>query len=272
MEIFKTKSEIRDFIHRQKSQGKTIGFVPTMGALHQGHLSLIDDAKKHSDIIICSIFVNPIQFGVNEDFSKYPRQEDKDIELLKTKGCSAVFMPLKEEIYSSENITKIMPQKYTDVLCGKFRPGHFEGVCLVVTKLLNIVTPDVAVFGQKDFQQLFLIKKLVEDLDINTKIIGAKILKEQDGLAMSSRNQYLSPVERNIAGKLNTILKETLANKNLEKGKREILEAGFDKIDYLEFRQQDNLEETKDFNDNTRIFAAAWLGKTRLIDNISYDA
>jgi pantoate--beta-alanine ligase len=277
MHKFNTKQQVTNYISEVR-QGKSvkIAFVPTMGALHEGHLSLIKLAKQQADIVICSIFVNPTQFGPNEDFTKYPRVLEQDIKLLDEVFCDALFAPSSEEIYGN-NIEKFERKiQHSDILCGAFRQGHFEGVVQIVGKLFDIVKPDVAIFGEKDFQQLFILKENFK----NINIIGAPIIREDDGLAMSSRNKYLSESERKIAGRLNVVLKDVVGEiksvKNgaeiaeiLEQAKKNVISSGFTKIDYIEAREQNNLELTKVYSDNTRIFAAVWLGKTRLIDNFS---
>jgi pantoate--beta-alanine ligase len=275
MQVLKKITEIRDFISRAKSQGKTIAFVPTMGALHQGHLELVTIAKNHADICIASIFVNPTQFGKNEDFSKYPRTENEDIEKLKSKNCDVVFIPEVEEIYTS-NIFEINITKYTDILCGKYRVGHFNGVAQVVLKLFNIVAPHFAIFGEKDFQQVFIIKKLIEEFNLNIEIITAPTIRDVFGLALSSRNKYLSEYDLQIARKLNVILKESLKNFKdnqnpeiiLKQATENLISQGFTKIDYLEFRNSKTLEIEGKLTENTRVFFAGYIGNTRLIDNI----
>jgi len=275
MLIARSKQEISNFISTSKSQGK-VAFVPTMGALHKGHLSLVELAKKHADIVVASIFVNPTQFGPNEDFTKYPRDEERDIKMLKSAGCNAAFLPNVEEIYPSETSITIQVKEKADILCGKFRPGHFDGVALVVSKLFNIIKPDVAVFGEKDFQQLYIIKNVTRDLNFSVDIVGAPIMREADGLAMSSRNLYLTDRERKIAAHLNLGLKQAAQNiflgesveKTLNDTKKYLLDSGFDKIDYIEARSEASLEPMeKKLNQAARIFAAAYVGKTRLIDN-----
>lgn len=247
-----------------------------MGALHDGHLSLIKLAKQKADIAICSIFVNPTQFGPNEDFAKYPRDENNDIRLLELAKCDVIFIPSVEEVYGSSLPTinhRPSTINKTDILCGAFRPGHFEGVVTVVGKLFDIVKPDIAIFGEKDFQQLWILK----DNFKNVNIIGAPIIRESDGLALSSRNRYLSESERKTAAKLHFALKEAYKriknngniDSSLNDAKTYLIDSGFDKIDYIEAREEDNLEKTKFVNDKTRIFGAAWLKKTRLIDNFS---
>ncbi len=275
MFIAKTKQEIINFISHAKSQAKIplVAFAPTMGALHRGHLSLIELGKQHAGFVISSIFVNPTQFGPNEDFSKYPRTEEQDIKLLETVNCNGVFLPSADEIYGNDTTSPDIKINKSDILCGKFRPGHFAGVVQVVGKLFDIVKPDIAIFGEKDFQQLFILKENFP----NIKIIGAPIIREPDGLAMSSRNKYLTPEQRLIAGKLNVILKNALAEikngnanieKTLEKAQKDLLDSGFSKIDYIEAREEDTLEQTTKATDKTRVFAAAWIDKTRLIDNL----
>ncbi|HCR86035.1 MAG TPA: pantoate--beta-alanine ligase [Alphaproteobacteria bacterium] len=281
MRIFKKISDLRSFIQEAKSQGKTIGFVPTMGALHAGHLHLVTQAKQKADIVVASIFVNPTQFGKNEDLSKYPRKETEDIAKLTETGCDAVFLPKIEEIYPSgsghEPSNKIAPsdiEKYYNILCGAFRPGHFAGVVQVVSRLFNIVTPDIAVFGEKDFQQLFIIKKLAEDIK-NIQTIGVPTIRDEYGLALSSRNVYLSDDELAIARKLNVFIKKKLQNLKSagissisNNDKTELLSLGFTRVDYIEFRNSLTLEIEKQYTPQTRIFAAAYIGKTRLIDNL----
>lgn len=276
MDIFTKMMETSNHSKALKSQGKKLGFVPTMGALHDGHLSLIETAKKHSDSVIVSIFVNPTQFAENEDFGDYPRVLEKDLELLKNIGCDAVFTPTEEEIYpegkpEAKNIVK----NNADILCGKSRPHFFHGVWLVVSRLFRIVEPVSAVFGEKDFQQLHIIRQMakLEELDID--IIGAPIVREKSGLAMSSRNKYLSQEQLKIAS--NLFIEMSKVEKNLSKGenftqtiqnaKDNLIVNGFDNIDYLEVRDSETLEELNEYKKGARIFAAAFSGKTRLIDN-----
>ncbi len=276
MLISRTKQELRDFISGAKSQGKKVALVPTMGALHEGHISLLHEAKKHADILITTIFVNPTQFGPNEDFGRYPRQEEDDIALLKSNGCDAVFLPSVHEIYGDNFSTAIHVTRNADILCGAFRPGHFDGVALVVSKLLNIAGADVAVFGEKDYQQLYIIRQMAKDLNIPTEIIGAPTLRESTGLALSSRNKYLTPIEKEIASTLNVKMRDVLAavkagadiQSTLDDAKNQLVAGGFTKVDYIEIREGDNLEVTENLTNKSRIFAAAWIGKTRLIDNI----
>ncbi|AGB19872.1 pantoate--beta-alanine ligase [Thermoanaerobacterium thermosaccharolyticum] len=270
-------SDVREAIKAQKAQGKTIGLVPTMGYLHEGHLSLIKKAKENSDFVCASIFVNPIQFGPNEDYNKYPRDIERDIKLLEENGCDLVFTPSVEEMYPNERLTTVSVIKITNKLCGAYRPGHFDGVCTVVTKLFNIFTPDIAVFGQKDAQQVAVIKKMVEDLNVPVKIIASPIVRDKDGLALSSRNVYLNDDERHAALILNKSLKE--AEKILESGERNaekvintvrnILESEpLCKIQYVSCVHPDTLEDLTAINDKALIAIACYIGNTRLIDNL----
>ncbi|KAA5806281.1 pantoate--beta-alanine ligase [Thermoanaerobacterium thermosaccharolyticum] len=277
MIVVKKISDVREAIKAQKAQGKTIGLVPTMGYLHEGHLSLVKKARENSDFVCASVFVNPIQFGPNEDYNKYPRDIERDIKLLEENGCDLVFIPSVEEMYPSERLTTVSVIKITNKLCGAYRPGHFDGVCTVVTKLFNIFTPDIAVFGQKDAQQVAVIKKMVEDLNIPVKIIASPIVRDKDGLALSSRNVYLSDDERHAALILYKSLKE--AEKILESGERNaekvintvrnILESEpLCKIQYISCVHPDTLEDLTAINDKALIAIACYIGNTRLIDNL----
>ncbi len=258
--------------------GERIGAVPTMGALHQGHLSLIAAAKKLSDRTVATIFVNPLQFGPNEDFDTYPRDMDRDLEMLKARGCDLVFAPERADLFAQDFSTKISVAGVGEGHCAKTRPQFFDGVATIVTKLLMILAPDVAVFGEKDYQQLTVIKRLVRDLDIPVEIIGAPIIREEDGLAMSSRNQYLTSPERAAA----PVLFETInlaADKFIDAGSgwskihdwaaAQILKAGFSKVDYLNMVDADTLTAIDKPDRPARLLAAAWIGRTRLIDNIA---
>lgn len=277
MIVVKKISDVREAIKAQKAQGKTIGLVPTMGYLHEGHLSLVKKARENSDFVCASVFVNPIQFGPNEDYNKYPRDIERDIKLLEENGCDLVFIPSVEEMYPNERLTTVSVIKITNKLCGAYRPGHFDGVCTVVTKLFNIFTPDIAVFGQKDAQQVAVIKKMVEDLNIPVKIIASPIVRDKDGLALSSRNVYLSDDERHAALILNKSLKE--AEKILKSGERNaeniisrvknILESEpLCKIQYVSCVHPDTLEDLMAINDKALIAIACYIGNTRLIDNL----
>ena len=254
---------------------KTIGFVPTMGNLHEGHLTLVREAKKLCDLVVVSIFVNPIQFGVGEDFDSYPRTLEQDSLLLADVGCDIIFAPSVEQMYGTQpRLTNISVGKITDDLCGKSRPGHFDGVAVVVTKLFNIVQPDYAFFGQKDYQQLAVIRQLVQDLNMPLEVIGVPIVRAEDGLALSSRNGYLSKAQRAIAPTIYQQLQH--AEQQLRAGERlsqvlanisnQLTQAGL-VVDYVEARQP-NLQAIDQFNQVVVLFVAAKLGATRLIDNL----
>ena len=257
--------------------GKSIGFVPTMGYLHEGHLSLVRKARKENEIVVVSIFVNPTQFGPNEDFDKYPRDTDRDLKLLQNENVDFVFMPSAEEMYPEGYATYVIVERLTEVLCGKSRPGHFRGVATVVTKLFNIVKPTMAYFGQKDAQQFIVLKRMVEDLNMDVEMVEAPIVRESDGLAMSSRNVYLSPEERKQAVALFETL--NLAKKAIENGERDAEKvkklmreniSKYDKviIDYIEIVDEKNLTPLSKIEGKVFIAIAAFVGKARLIDNI----
>ncbi len=274
--------EIRKNIKDWKKENTKIGLVPTMGALHKGHASLIETAKKTCDKVVVSVFVNPIQFGPNEDFDKYPRTLENDLELCKKLGVDIVFAPTPREMYgentklSNTDLTFVCPPyNLVDCLCGKVRPGHFDGVATVVLKLFNIVTPDYAFFGQKDAQQLFILKKMVKDLNIDITIVPCPIVREDDGLALSSRNTYLSKEERFNALTISKALKEIEKQYNsgitdtkiLFDTGLSILSKNID-LEYLEFRDYVTFEKIQNVHKNTLVAIAAKSGKTRLIDNI----
>lgn len=261
-----------------RSTKKLIGFVPTMGNLHEGHLTLVRAAKKICDVVVVSIFVNPIQFGAGEDFDSYPRTLEQDSRLLADVGCDIIFAPSVEQMYGTQpRLTNISVGQITDDLCGKSRPGHFDGVAVVVTKLFNIVQPNFAFFGQKDYQQLAVIRQLVQDLNMPLEVIGVPIVRAEDGLALSSRNGYLSEQQRAIAPTIYQLLKQ--AEQQLHEGQAlaqvlenissQLTQAGF-VVDYVEARQT-NLQPIAQFDRNVVLFVAAKLGTTRLIDNLQVD-
>ena len=261
-----------------RSTKKLIGFVPTMGNLHEGHLTLVRAAKKICDVVVVSIFVNPIQFGAGEDFDSYPRTLEQDSRLLADVDCDIIFAPSVEQMYGTQpRLTNISVGKITDDLCGKSRPGHFDGVAVVVTKLFNIVQPNFAFFGQKDYQQLAVIRQLVQDLNMPLEVIGVPIVRAEDGLALSSRNGYLSEQQRAIAPTIYQLLKQ--AEQQLHEGhalaqvlesiSNQLTQAGF-VVDYVEARQT-NLQPIAQFDRNVVLFVAAKLGTTRLIDNLQVD-
>ncbi len=274
--IVRTVADLRARVAEWRRQGQKVALVPTMGALHEGHLSLVRAAQKLADRVVVSIFVNPRQFGANEDFGRYPRQEAEDAEKLANVAADLLFAPDVTEMYPEGFATNVSVGGVTEGLCGAARPGHFDGVATVVTKLLLQCLPDVAVFGEKDYQQLLTIKRVARDLDIPVAILGAPTMREADGLAMSSRNAYLSPEERRIAARLPAILRELVAAAErgdelsalCARGIAELKAAGFASVDYLEFRDAETLAPVSRIERPARILVAARLGNTRLIDNM----
>lgn len=280
--LLNTIKEVREEVTKWRNEGLTIGLVPTMGALHAGHLSLIKKAKETCDKVVVSVFVNPIQFGPSEDFDKYPRTLDADKKLCDKEGVDIVFAPSAEEMYgkgnrlSNDTLTYVCPPFfYVNKLCGKSRVGHFDGVCTVVLKLFNIVQPDFGFFGQKDAQQAIIIKKMVEDLNLPIKIIQCPIVREESGLALSSRNKYLSKEGKNDALALSKILNNVKLCYN--KGITDInslKETSFafltDKhdVEYLEFVDKNTLEDKKQADKDTLVLIACRVDGVRLIDNI----
>lgn len=277
--IVRSVVDLRAMVASWKRAGDRVGLVPTMGSLHEGHLSLVTLAKTRVDRVVASVFVNPTQFGPNEDFDAYPRDEAKDAALLAGVGCDLLFAPTVAEMYPPGAATTVTVSGVTDSMDGIARPGHFAGVATIVTKLLLQALPDVAVFGEKDYQQLQVIKRLTVDLDIPTEIIGAPIARAADGLALSSRNAYLTPPEREIAGQLNKILadgcRRLRAGESVERveatGLAAIERAGFHKIDYFEVRNAVDLSHPGmgPLTVPGRILTAATIGRTRLIDNMA---
>lgn len=280
--LFHTINEVRNTVKLWKKEGLTIGLVPTMGALHAGHLSLIKKAVEKCDKVVVSIFVNPIQFCPGEDLDKYPRTLDADRELCKNAGVDIVFAPSPNEMYgegqmrTNDFLTYVVPPFfYVNKLCGKSRVGHFDGVCTVVNKLFNIVQPDFAFFGQKDAQQLIIIKKMVTDLNLPVEIIPCPIVREESGLAMSSRNKYLSEADKINALALSKIINNIKACyqrgitdvEALKETAYQFLTENHE-LEYLEFLNEKDLEETSKADANTRVFIACKVGGVRLIDNI----
>ncbi|OGR11188.1 MAG: pantoate--beta-alanine ligase [Desulfobacula sp. GWF2_41_7] len=280
MDILKTKAEMQTWSKNKKKQSRTLCFVPTMGYLHQGHVSLMEKGKPLCDELILSIFVNPAQFGPNEDLSSYPSNIENDLLLAEKAGVTAVFLPRKENIYPQNFQTEIKLQSLPNHLCGKFRPVHFAGVATVVTKLFNIVMPDKAVFGMKDYQQLQIIRQLVTDLDFDIEIVAGDIIRESDGLAMSSRNVYLSTSQRTSALSLSRSL--NLARELLAQGEKEAA-AIRNKIEsfihsfpetmaeYISFCEPTTLEDIEIIEKKVLLALAVKVGKTRLIDNALID-
>ena len=277
MKVIKTISELKDTLKPYRKEGKSIGLVPTMGFLHKGHASLIKKAVEDNDIVVVSDFVNPIQFGPNEDLESYPRDINADSKLCEEIGADFIFNPEPSEMYHDKKAF-VDIEGLSDNLCGAKRPGHFRGVCTVCTKLFNIVGPDRAYFGQKDAQQLSIIKKLVLDLNIPVEIIPVPIVREDDGLAMSSRNTYLSKEERNAALCLSKAIftGEKMAKdgasleKVLEKMTEIIKTEKLAKIDYISAVDLETIESVENFNQDTLVAIAVYIGKTRLIDNFIY--
>ncbi|NLK96057.1 MAG: pantoate--beta-alanine ligase [Clostridiales bacterium] len=280
MEILKTISEVKDRVFKWKESGLKIGLVPTMGYLHEGHKSLIKKAIENNDKVVVSIFVNPIQFGVGEDLESYPRNLDMDSKLCEELGVDIIFNPSKEEMYFDDFCTYVDMNGLTKGLCGKSRPTHFRGVCTVVSKLFNIVTPNKAYFGEKDAQQLAVIRRMVRDLNYNIEIVGCPIVRESDGLAKSSRNTYLSKEERKAATILNkSLLLGKEAIKNGENDSNKVIKLITDninkeklsKIDYVEIVDSLSLESVEKIEKSVLVAIAVYIGKTRLIDNFTYE-
>ena len=277
MNVFNFIVDIQRFVEEKHNLGLKVGFVPTMGALHEGHLSLINRAKKENDIVVCSVFVNPIQFNNPADLEKYPRTPEKDIEKLEQAGCDAVFMPTAEEMYPNKEEDHYDFGDLERVMEGACRPGHFNGVAIVVRKLFEIVTPNKAYFGEKDFQQLAIINKMVSDLNMNIEIVPCPIIRENDGLAMSSRNVRLNEAERAIAPKIFATLNDSITKKDVmspaEMKKYALTKYAeikeFD-VEYVEITDEINLKSLENWNecDHARIFVALQLGPVRLIDNV----
>ncbi|NBI30506.1 pantoate--beta-alanine ligase [Chengkuizengella marina] len=287
MEVMNTISQLKQFIYHNKEQKQSIGFVPTMGYLHEGHRSLMQKAKSECDIVVLSIFVNPLQFGPNEDFEVYPRDTERDLQIAQDMNIDVVFLPTVKEMYPSEVNTKVSVSNLTSRLCGASRPGHFDGVSTVVMKLLNIVEPDKAFFGQKDAQQVAVITQMVFDLNMNVEIVPCPIIREKDGLALSSRNVYLNDEERVQAIRLFEALELSerwigemnVTTEVLQKHLyAHISSAPLAKIDYIEILSYPDLQPIEKTNTVTQILAdkeiivalAVKFGKTRLIDNRIY--
>lgn len=276
--VVRTVAELRAQVGAWRKAGQTVGFVPTMGALHEGHLSLVRLAGARADRVVASIFVNPTQFGPGEDFDAYPRDEARDSALLAAAGCHLLFAPTVAEMYPPGASTTVTVAGVSEPLDGVARPGHFAGVATVVSKLLNQCAPDVAVFGEKDFQQLQVIRRMVRDLDLPVEILGAPTARAEDGLALSSRNAYLTAEERLIAGRLNGVLAEVLRRLRAAESVASVeawavaalLAAGFASVDYVEARVPDTLARLGPgpVTGPIRVLAAARLGRTRLIDNM----
>ncbi len=278
MKIIRGIKNMADFSRSARIEGKTIGFVPTMGALHEGHLSLIRQARKENDIVVVSVFVNPIQFGPKEDYARYPRNLKRDAELSKKAGADIIFYPDARDMYPFNHKTYVEVNDLSDYLCGKFRPGHFKGVATVVTKLFNIVSPSISYFGQKDAQQAVIIKKMAEDLNIPVRIKIMPTLREKDGLAMSSRNKYLDKKERADAVVLYQALRmaRELINRGatdslsiIKKMRQLISSKKSAKIQYISIVNPLDLSPVNRIKEKVLVALSVYIGKTRLIDNIT---
>jgi pantoate--beta-alanine ligase len=277
MKVIRTITELRGCVNSWRKNDERIGLVPTMGGLHNGHLSLVNHSKLHADRTITSLFVNPTQFAPHEDFATYPRTERADHEMLAASGNDLLFAPNVSEIYPDGHLTQIDVQGMSQVLEGEFRPDFYTGVATVVAKLLLQALPDVAIFGEKDYQQLCVIQTMVRDLDIPVEILGAKTIREEDGLAMSSRNLNLTAKERKIAPLLYQVISQVA--KNVRDGDQpinqrswaeaELTNAGFGAVDYVAVRDAQTLDPVSDASRPARVLAAAYLGRTRLIDNVA---
>lgn len=276
-QVIRSSAELREKVAGWKRSGMLVGVVPTMGALHDGHLSLVREARRQSDRVIVTIFVNPMQFNNADDLKKYPRDEGHDLALLDAEGVDVLFAPEVAEVYPEGFATKVSVSGVSEPLEGAFRPGHFDGVATVVAKLFGMTQAGRAFFGEKDWQQLQVVRRLVEDLNIPVRIIGCPTIREADGLAMSSRNVRLSTAERAAAPALHRILQAaaaTLRNgasarETLLDAEAEILEAGFREIEYLDLRSVEGLRPLERATEPARLLVAAWIGDVRLIDNIA---
>ena len=277
MKVIRTIRELREELWIQRSHGQRLSLVPTMGYFHEGHLSLMDLARERSDFMVVSLYVNPTQFGPNEDLACYPRDFIRDERLARERGTDVLFYPDNQEIYPDSFCTYVVPEKLANVLCGRSRPTHFRGVTTIVAKLFNIVQPDLAVFGRKDAQQAIIIKRMVSDLNFPIEIVVAPIVRESDGLAMSSRNTYLTPAERHQAPVIFRAL--TKAVGLVQKGERRsafiekkisqmIVTADLARIEYIQVVSEKDLQPVEKVEPGTFVAVAVWFGKTRLIDNL----
>jgi len=278
MELAKTIKSVRSWVNVARSKGKKIGFVPTMGALHIGHISLIEAARKNTDFVVVSIFVNPTQFGPGEDFEKYPRPLDTDLEICKKAGADVVFAPSAKEMYPMKNLTWVNVEKLTAPLCGRCRPGHFRGVATVCTKFFNIVAPDIAFFGQKDAQQVAVVKKMAADLNMSLEIVVCPTVREKTGLAISSRNRYLTAQEKKDAASIYKSLRkcEQMVKEGIRETEpiiaqmRKIL-SPVSSIEYISIVDAQTLETIDKIAGTAIAAVAVKIGSTRLIDNILID-
>jgi len=281
MKVAKTIESVRRLVKAARKAGRKIGFVPTMGALHIGHISLIEAAKKNCDFVVVSIFVNPTQFGPGEDFTKYPRPIEADLKMCRKAGVDVVFAPTPREMYPTETLTLVDVEKLSEPLCGKFRPGHFRGVATVCAKLFNIVLPDVAYFGRKDAQQAIVIKRMVADLNMPLKVVVCPTVREKTGLAMSSRNQYLTPQQKKDAALIYKSLQEcrrmikqgeTNAKKIIAEMRKILKQIPSVEIQYVSIVDAETLQNVDKIAGKVLAAVAVKVGSTRLIDNILIDA
>jgi pantoate--beta-alanine ligase len=279
MIIASTVAALREQVAKRRGAGQRMAFVPTMGSLHAGHLHLVTEARRHAPSVVASIFVNPLQFGPSEDFDAYPRTPEADQAALASAGVDLLFLPDEHEVYprGAGQMTRIEVPGLSEMLCGAFRPGHFSGVATVVNRLFNLVQPEVALFGKKDYQQLMVIRRMVEDLGMLVEIVGVETVRESDGLALSSRNHYLTTAERARAPRLYAVLggarDRVLAGATpaaVESWAMETLRAEGFRPDYVSIRRQADLAPTQAGDRELVALAAAWLGRTRLIDNLEF--
>jgi pantoate--beta-alanine ligase len=279
VQIVRDLEALRPALAALRDGGQTLAFVPTMGALHAGHMALVAEARRRADAVVASIFVNPTQFGPGEDLSTYPRREAADARMLEEEGCALLWAPDAESMYPQGFATRVCVAGVSDGLDGAARPGHFDGVATVVAKLLNQVRPDFALFGEKDYQQLAVVRRLAADLDLGVEIVGVPTQRDADGLALSSRNAYLSDDERKAARALPRALGEAAAAiragrepaEALAQARDRLAKAGFDPVDYVELCDAESLAPVKQLARPARLFAAARIGRTRLIDNLAID-
>jgi len=277
VQIVRDVESLRNAVDALRSDGGRVAFVPTMGALHDGHMALVAEARRRAAHVVASIFVNPTQFAPNEDLSTYPRREATDARMLEEEGCDILWAPDAAAMYPEGHSTTISVAGVSEGLCGASRPGHFDGVATVVAKLFNQVRPDIALFGEKDYQQLTVIRRMVRDLDMAVEIVGVPTQREADGLALSSRNAYLSEEERQAARALPRALGEAASAiaggadvaEALAKAAEKLAKAGFNPVEYVELRDAETLEPLSALDRPARLLAAARLGRTRLIDNLA---
>ena len=276
MDIITSIAEMQQRMLAARAAGQTIAFVPTMGFLHQGHLSLLEEGRKQGDLLVLSIFVNPTQFGQGEDFEVYPRDLEQDNALAEQAGVDMIFAPEAKQMYPSGYATYVDVERLSEPLCGASRPGHFRGVCTVVNKLFNIVQPDVALFGRKDFQQLAVIRQMVLDLNLPVEVVGMPIVREADGLALSSRNIYLTAAQRQQGLTLSAVLRQSAeqagagerdARQLLDAARRQLEALPEARIDYIQICHQATLQDVAVVDENSVMLLAVFFGPTRLIDN-----